>query len=134
MKAEDVKIEAGWKEVLRPEFESAYFDDLKMDLKRRIQDGAKVLPPGGLIFNAFNTTPWDKVKVVILGQDPYHRVGQAMGLSFSVPKGVRIPPSLKNIYKEIILVLHVGSVPTTSPTMLPHIDRDARGKQFDYTP
>lgn len=101
MKAEDVKIEAGWKEALRNEFESAYFDDLKMALKHRMQEGAKVLPPGQLIFNAFNSTPWEVVKVVILGQDPYHRIGQAMGLSFSVPRGVRTPPSLKNIYKEI---------------------------------
>lgn len=97
---EDVKIEDGWKEVLKEEFLSPYFGELKdklVEAKRR----TKVYPPGSLIFNAFNLTPFHKVKAVILGQDPYHNAGQAMGLSFSVPRGVKLPPSLVNIFREI---------------------------------
>lgn len=97
----DVKIESSWKEVLSPEFEKPYFEKLVAELHRRKSEGEVIYPPGNLIFNAFNLTPFDKVKVVILGQDPYHNPGQAEGLSFSVPHGVAAPPSLINIYKEI---------------------------------
>ena len=82
-------------------FRSPYFQSLANFLRKEKANGKTIYPPGSLIFNAFNTTPFEKVKVVILGQDPYHNPGEAMGLSFSVPKGVRIPPSLKNIYKEL---------------------------------
>lgn len=95
-----VQIEEGWKEVLKEEFLSPYFANIKQNLIIALQAG-RVYPPNSLIFNAFNLTPFDKVKVVILGQDPYHGENQAMGLSFSVPNGVRVPPSLVNIYKEI---------------------------------
>ncbi len=96
-----VKIEASWKAVLKEEFEKPYFAELKTFLKSEKDAGKKIYPPGSLIFNAFETTPFDQLKVVILGQDPYHNPGEAMGLSFSVPEGVRIPPSLRNIYKEL---------------------------------
>ncbi len=97
----DVKIESGWKEALSNEWEKPYFNRLREFLKAEKAAGYKVFPPGNLIFNAFDTTPFDQVKAVIIGQDPYHGMGQAMGLSFSVPMGVRIPPSLRNIYKEL---------------------------------
>lgn len=97
----DVKIEASWKDVLQDEFQQPYFQSLVSFIKQEKTAGKTIYPPGSLIFNAFNTTPFDEVKVVILGQDPYHNPGEAMGLSFSVPKGVRTPPSLKNIYKEL---------------------------------
>lgn len=96
----NVQIEEGWKEALKEEFLSPYFAQIKQNLISALRLG-RVYPPNSLIFNAFNLTPFDKVKVVILGQDPYHGAGQAMGLSFSVPNGVRVPPSLVNIYKEI---------------------------------
>ncbi len=94
------KIEEGWREVLMPQFKAAYFAKLKEFL---VAEKAKytVYPPGGKMFEAFNRTPFHKVKVVIIGQDPYHNPGQAHGLCFSVPKGVEIPPSLRNIYKEL---------------------------------
>lgn len=98
---ENVKIESGWKEVLKEEFVKEYFALLKDRLISAKRAGAVVYPPGNLIFNAFNLTPFDEVKAVILGQDPYHGAGQAMGLSFSVPRGVKVPPSLLNIYREI---------------------------------
>lgn len=97
----DVKIEASWKEVLKNEFSQPYFQGLAAFLRKEKEAGKTIYPPGSLIFNAFNITPFHKVKVVILGQDPYHNPGEAMGLSFSVPKGVKIPPSLQNIYKEL---------------------------------
>ena len=97
----DVKIEDSWKEILRPEFTKPYFLQVTTYLKTEKLAGSTIYPPGQLIFNAFNTTPFDKVKVVILGQDPYHNPKQAMGLSFSVPDGVSPPPSLVNIYKEL---------------------------------
>jgi uracil-DNA glycosylase len=96
-----VKIEESWRAALATEFEQPYFQAITAFLKREIGAGKTIYPPGPLIFNAFNTTPFDKVKVVILGQDPYINQGEAMGLSFSVPKGVKIPPSLRNIYKEL---------------------------------
>jgi uracil-DNA glycosylase len=95
------KIEDSWKRELSDEFEQDYFRDLKQFLVEEKEKGAVVYPPGPLIFNAFNHTPFDKVKVVILGQDPYHGPGQAHGLSFSVLRGVRPPPSLQNIFKEL---------------------------------
>jgi uracil-DNA glycosylase len=97
----NVKIEESWKVALSDQFEQPYFQGIATFLRKAKEDGKTIYPPGSLIFNAFNTTPFDEVKVVILGQDPYHRPGEAMGLSFSVPRGVRIPPSLKNIYKEL---------------------------------
>jgi uracil-DNA glycosylase len=97
----DVKIEASWKEVLSPLFEKPYFSQITAHLKTERALNRTIFPKGSLIFNAFNQTPFDDVKVVILGQDPYHNPGQAMGLSFSVPKEVKPPPSLVNIYKEL---------------------------------
>ncbi len=97
----NVRIESSWKKLLWNEFESPYFDEIKASILADKRAGKKIFPPSALIFNAFNLTPIDKVKVVIIGQDPYHRPGQAMGLSFSVPRGISVPPSLKNIYKEI---------------------------------
>jgi uracil-DNA glycosylase len=97
----NVKIEESWKSALSDQFEQPYFQGIATFLRKAKADGKTIYPPGSLIFNAFNTTPFEQVKVVILGQDPYHRPGEAMGLSFSVPRGVRIPPSLKNIYKEL---------------------------------
>lgn len=97
----DVKIEPGWKHLLQQEFEQPYFKEIVHTLKLEKQQGKTIYPPGPLIFNAFQATPFDKVKVVILGQDPYHNPGQAHGLSFSVPQGVQPPPSLVNIFKEM---------------------------------
>ena len=97
----NVQIESSWKKLLWKEFESSYFDEIKAAILADKSAGNTIYPPSAMIFNAFNLTPLDKTKVVIIGQDPYHRQGQAMGLSFSVPKGVTVPPSLKNIYKEI---------------------------------
>ena len=97
----DVQIEKSWKEALGAEFEKPYFAALVQELHRQKQAGEVIFPPGGQIFKAFELCPLSKVKVVILGQDPYHGYGQAMGLSFSVPQGVEAPPSLKNIFKEI---------------------------------
>ncbi|HPX45744.1 MAG TPA: uracil-DNA glycosylase [Bacteroidales bacterium] len=93
-------IESSWLEVLKDEFQQLYFLEIKKFL---LEDKKKyrVFPPGQLIFNAFNLTPFDKVKIVIIGQDPYHGYGQAHGLCFSVPKGVVKPPSLQNIFKEL---------------------------------
>ncbi|WP_316806659.1 uracil-DNA glycosylase [Pedobacter agri] len=94
-------LEPGWLAVLQDEFEKDYMKSLKAFLQEEKQNGATVYPKGADIFNALNTTPFDQVKVVILGQDPYHGAGQAHGLSFSVQRGVAVPPSLKNIYKEL---------------------------------
>ena len=96
----DVKIEESWKTRLNNEFQMPYFKTLT-DFVRMEYRQCRVYPPGKLIFNAFNLCPFDALKVVIIGQDPYHEPGQAQGLAFSVPDGVRIPPSLVNIYKEI---------------------------------
>ena len=96
-----VQIEASWYALLQEEFTKPYFAELKRFLVSEMNGGKTIYPPGKLIFNAFNTTPVEQVKVVILGQDPYHNPGEAMGLSFSVPPGKRVPPSLLNIYKEI---------------------------------
>ncbi len=95
------KLEGTWNDVLQHEFEKDYMQDLQKFLQAEKELGHVVYPPERLIFNAFNHTSFDKIKVVILGQDPYHNENQAHGLSFSVEKGVRLPPSLKNIYKEL---------------------------------
>lgn len=97
----DVKIESSWKNVLKPEFAKPYFMEAVTFLRMEKSAGKLIYPPGSLLFNAFNTTPFDKVKVVLLGQDPYHGAGQAHGLCFSVPEGIGIPPSLVNIFKEL---------------------------------
>ena len=97
----EVKIEASWKEVLSNVFKSSYFLQTAAHIKTELATGAKIFPAGNNIFNAFNQTTFENVKVVLLGQDPYHGSGQAMGLSFSVPKGVKPPPSLVNIFKEL---------------------------------
>lgn len=97
----EVKIEAEWKAALKPEFSKPYFEQVVQHLLIEKKQGKKIYPPGKLIFNAFDTTPLSKVKVVILGQDPYHGPGQAHGLCFSVPKGIDPPPSLQNIFKEL---------------------------------
>ena len=95
-----VKIDSSWYEVLKEQFEAPYFAELKRFLVAE-RGQHTCYPPGSLIFAAFDHTPFDKVKVVILGQDPYHEPGQAMGLCFSVPQGIQVPPSLVNIIKEI---------------------------------
>lgn len=97
----DVKIEPSWKKTLKGEFEKPYFEQIALHIKTEKSQGKKIYPPGSCIFNAFNTTPVDKIKVVILGQDPYHGPGQAHGLCFSVPNGIPPPPSLINIFKEL---------------------------------
>lgn len=96
----DVKIEASWKKHIGDEFDKQYFIDLTQFVRQEYLHH-QCFPPGKLVFNAFNLCPFDKVKVVIIGQDPYHEMGQAMGLSFSVPQDVMMPPSLINIFKEI---------------------------------
>src|SRR5687767_9270331 len=97
----DVKIEPHWKEILRSEFNKPYFQQIVHHLKTEKSQNKTIYPPGSYIFNAFDLTPIDKVKVVIIGQDPYHGPGQAHGLCFSVQDGVPPPPSLVNIYKEM---------------------------------
>jgi uracil-DNA glycosylase len=97
----DVKMEPSWKQALSHLFDKPYFLQIATHLKTERATKTIIYPKGSLIFNAFNQTPYDKVKVVILGQDPYHNPGQAMGLSFSVPDGTKPPPSLMNIYKEL---------------------------------
>jgi uracil-DNA glycosylase len=97
----DVKIEDSWKSVLKHEFSKPYFLEAVTFIKTEKALGKIIYPPGSLIFQSFNITPFDSVKVVLLGQDPYHGKGQAHGLSFSVPQGVKPPPSLMNIFKEL---------------------------------
>ena len=111
----DVNIEASWKEELKEEFDKPYFGQIVHFLKEEKQAGKVIYPPGKLIFNAFDKTPFSNVKVVIIGQDPYHNAGQAHGLSFSVPDGVAPPPSLVNIFKELhadlnIAIPHTGNL------------------------
>jgi uracil-DNA glycosylase len=97
----EIKLEPSWKTRLEDEFQQAYMSDLRQFLLERKRQGAVIYPPGNLIFNALDSTPFDRVRAVILGQDPYHGPGQAHGLCFSVPDGVAKPPSLINIYKEL---------------------------------
>lgn len=101
MSRADIQLHPSWLKVLQEEFKQPYMLALKAFLKTEKSAGKVIYPPGPQIFNAFNSTPFEQVKVVILGQDPYHGPGQAHGLSFSVPPGVRSPPSLGNIFKEI---------------------------------
>ncbi len=105
----NVKIEASWKEVLKEEFKKAYFQNLTDFVKNEYQTHP-IYPPGKQIFAAFDHTPFEEVKVVIIGQDPYHGAGQAHGLSFSVPEGIKQPPSLKNIFKELDSDLGISPV------------------------
>ncbi|MAX79704.1 MAG: uracil-DNA glycosylase [Crocinitomicaceae bacterium] len=109
------QIEASWYEVLKPEFEADYFQQIKATLLQEKKEYT-IYPKGNEIFNAFNTTPFDQVKVVILGQDPYHGPGQAHGLSFSVPDGITQPPSLKNVLKELEADVHTH--PTKSGNLI----------------
>lgn len=111
----EVRIEASWKEELKEEFGKPYFESIVRFLKEQKTAGKIIYPPGKLIFNAFDTTPFTNVKVVIIGQDPYHNPGQAHGLCFSVPDGVSPPPSLINIFKELnadlnIPIPHTGNL------------------------
>lgn len=103
----EVAIEAGWKQELKEEFDKPYFAQIVHFLKEEKKAGKIIYPPGKLIFNAFEHTPFNQVKVVIIGQDPYHNPGQAHGLCFSVPDKVPPPPSLINIFKELHEDLHV---------------------------
>ncbi len=96
-----IKMQGKWLELLQPEFEQAYMQQLKAFLQAEKQQHKVIYPPSGQTFAAFNETPFEQVKVVILGQDPYHGPGQAHGLCFSVQPGTKIPPSLVNIYKEL---------------------------------
>lgn len=100
--AQRVKMEESWKQVLMDEFRKPYFQQLRQFLVQEKQSGQVVYPPGKLIFHAFDRTPFDDVKVVIIGQDPYHGPGQAHGLCFSVPLGMNIPPSLRTVYAELV--------------------------------
>ena len=97
----DVRIDSSWKEILKEEFEKDYFRNLTSFVKEEYSGNTPIYPPARLIFNAFDHCPFNKVKVVILGQDPYHGPGQANGLCFSVNKGIAFPPSLNNIFKEV---------------------------------
>ena len=99
--SDSIQLQESWKNRLVGEFNQPYMQQLRAFLQQRREANARVYPRGSLIFNALNTTPFDQVKVVILGQDPYHGPGQAHGLSFSVPEGVQHPPSLQNIFKEL---------------------------------
>ncbi|MFT5648278.1 MAG: uracil-DNA glycosylase [Aureispira sp.] len=101
-KITDVEIEATWKVALAEEFQKEYFAKISTFLKDARAEGKTIYPPENLIFNAFNKVPLSEVKVVILGQDPYHGPDQAHGLSFSVPMAAKVPPSLRNVYKELI--------------------------------
>lgn len=107
----DVKIEESWKDKLAPEFEKPYFETLT-DFVRQEYQATRIYPPGSRIFAAFDACPFDEVKVVILGQDPYHGPRQANGLCFSVADGVPLPPSLQNIYNELQSDLGVQPPPT----------------------
>jgi uracil-DNA glycosylase len=108
-----IELEASWLKVLSGEFEKDYMLRLKQFLKDEKQAGKIIYPRGAHIFNAFTKTPFSEVKVVILGQDPYHGPNQAHGLSFSVQKGVDVPPSLKNIYKELATDIPGFTIPKT---------------------
>ncbi|EAL9760185.1 uracil-DNA glycosylase [Campylobacter upsaliensis] len=101
IKLDKIKINADWLKFLEEEFKKPYFLDIKRQYIETLKAGKNIYPPANLTFNAFNLTPLNSLKIVLLGQDPYHKQNQAMGLSFSVPKGVPIPPSLRNIFKEL---------------------------------
>ena len=118
----DVKIDPSWKALLQPQFDSSYFAELVSFVRDAYAKGP-VYPPGPLIFAAFNRTPLDKVRVVILGQDPYHEPGQAQGLAFYVPPGIRTPPSLYNIAKELATEYNRPAVPLQIPDLLAWADQ-----------
>ncbi|HXF29427.1 MAG TPA: uracil-DNA glycosylase, partial [Chlamydiales bacterium] len=101
LKIKNLKIEESWDAILEEEYEKLYFVELAEFVKQEREAGKKIFPPKGLVFHALQKTPYDKVNVVIVGQDPYHGEGQAHGLSFSVPQGIKPPPSLQNIFKEL---------------------------------
>ncbi len=105
---DEVKINEEWKAVLADEFQKDYFQELVQFLRKEKKQKT-IYPPGPFIFKAFDNTPVSKLRVVILGQDPYHGPGQAMGLSFSVPKDCKIPPSLRNVFKELKQDLNIDS-------------------------
>lgn len=102
MTAREIKLSDTWLNALQAEFEAPYMQELSAFLRAEKQSGKQIYPSGDAIFAALNATPIDSVRVVILGQDPYHGPDQAHGLSFSVPPGIRVPPSLQNIYKELV--------------------------------
>jgi len=106
-----IRIEESWGKILESEFQQPYFEQLT-NFVREEYSTRKIFPPSRLIFNAFDTCPFDKLKVVLLGQDPYHGIGQAHGLCFSVNDGVPLPPSLQNMYKEIADDLHIQPYPS----------------------
>lgn len=108
----NVQIEESWKKILKDEFEKDYFKQIVTFIKTEKALGKIIFPPGALMFNAFEKTPFSKVKVVLLGQDPYHNKGQAHGLSFSVPDGITKPPSLINIFKELQSDLGINTPPS----------------------
>jgi uracil-DNA glycosylase len=110
-------MEKKWLSLLQEDFQKSYMKDLQKFLQKEMEEKKTIFPPENLIFHAFCQTPFDEIKVVIIGQDPYHGKGQAQGLSFSVPEGVNVPPSLKNIYKE--LQEDVGISPPTSGCLIP---------------
>lgn len=116
----DVKIEESWKRALQAEWDKPYFELLTSFVRNAYQT-RQCFPPGPMIFNAFNSCPFDQVRVVIIGQDPYHDVGQAHGLCFSVMPGVQVPPSLVNIYKELDDEREKGLLPTET---IPGSQRD----------
>ncbi|MDE6121086.1 MAG: uracil-DNA glycosylase, partial [Muribaculaceae bacterium] len=121
----DVKIDKSWREALAEEWNKPYFNDLA-EFVRAQYASTTVYPPAGRIFAAFDACPFDKVKVVILGQDPYHGPGQANGLCFSVGEGVQLPPSLVNIFKEMKSDLGVdGPLPSSGQSLI-HIRRCRR--------
>jgi uracil-DNA glycosylase len=141
-----ISLEKTWLEALEPEFEKDYMRSLKLFLLEE-QRHFKVFPPNKLMFNAFWKTPLDEVKVVILGQDPYHEKGQAMGLSFSVPENIEFPPSLQNIFKEIENDLQIKTLPSgdlerwakqgvfllnTTLTVREHIANSHQGKGWEF--
>ncbi|MGK0390280.1 MAG: uracil-DNA glycosylase [Maribacter sp.] len=111
-KITDIEIEESWENVLKYEFQQPYFAAIKQALVDEKEAENVVYPPDNLIFNAFNITAFNDVKVVIIGQDPYHNPSEAMGLSFSVPKGMKVPPSLKRIYKEIAADIENFEIPS----------------------
>ena len=108
--SDSIQLEASWKAHLRPEFGKPYMHNLKRFLESEMNRKKQIFPKGREYFNAFEYTPFDLVKVVILGQDPYHGAGQAHGLCFSVPRGIPVPPSLENIYKELYSDLDIPVV------------------------
>ena len=120
----NVQIEESWKQYLQSEFDKPYFAQLTTAVRQEYQT-TTCYPPGKLIFNAFNLCPFDKVKVVIIGQDPYHEPGQAHGLSFSVQDGIQFPPSLQNIFKEIQADLGKEKFPVEVPLVKEGLHRSA---------